>query len=515
MATSTHTRRDRYWLSTLPAISQQTTSALSRSAAVLALLAMVPGIVNFTAFDLLRPTIAQSLGVSPADVSWAVLFGNAGVPLGLLVGVEMMRRVPFRRLTFTALGLLALGALCGALAPNLAMLIFAHTTQGFASGMAASAVAMWLLARAVPNRVPTTVVVLGIGLFGAAALGPMVGGVVEHEGTWRGLLIIEALLAAAALVPARVIASTRSADRQAGFALPTLVLAAVGVTLLFIGIGELSWHHWTRPEIQVPAFIGAAALVAVIVGEWVSRGPLASVRHTGVALLGCLGAFGFGGLVAAVLQFLQDVRALGAQDAGWLFWPAPITALLALILVGRVFTRPRWVVALATFGVLLLALAGWQLIFATEYTSDGSVLQMTALLGAGMGLSVAPAILVAVLSVPRTLTARALALMAFLPYVLFAASGPVLTYAATVRQTVHYGNLLWEKGWTVAVGVAANLSAATTDGTSKNVEGLLTRSLMLGINDAAVVLVLLIVLGAAASAVLVRAGTPASARRPR
>jgi len=163
--------------------------------------------------------------------------------------------------------------------------------------------------------------------------------------------------------------------------------------------------------------------------------------------------------------------------------------------------------------MLLLAIAGWQLMWATEHTGDGSVLQMTALLGAGAGLSVAPAILLGVLSVPKSLTARALALMTFLPYVLLAASGPLVTYAATVRQTVHSVNLLWEKGWNAAVGAAAGASSAQTDVTSQQLQALQTRGLMLGINDAAVVVVLVIILGAAVSTVLVCVGRRTSTRR--
>jgi hypothetical protein len=87
----------------------------------------------------------------------------------------------------------------------------------------------------------------------------------------------------------------------------------------------------------------------------------------------------------------------------------------------------------------------------------------------------------------------------------------VFTYAATIRQTVHYTNLLWERGWGVAISAASGTSSVGAQATvaSDKLQVLLTKSLMLGINDAAVVLVLVLVLGAAASAVLVRAGTRA------
>jgi hypothetical protein len=83
-----------------------------------------------------------------------------------------------------------------------------------------------------------------------------------------------------------------------------------------------------------------------------------------------------------------------------------------------------------------------------------------------------------------------------MPYVLMAASGPVLTYTSTIRQTIHYTNLQWEEGWKFAMG--------GTNSTSVAANALVARALMLGINDAALVLVFAAVLGAAFTAVLLR-----------
>jgi hypothetical protein len=341
--------------------------------------------------------------------------------------------------------------------------------------------------------------VLGVGLFGAVTLGAPIGGMVEQTGAWREFLVLEALVAVFAIIPARAAVADAALIQTARIGAATPLLATGGLAALFIGIAELSWYHWTRPEVQTPLVLGAAALVALVVGEWVRGGPLATLRHAALAKIACVGALVFGGLVGLLLEFLQHVRGLGALDAGMLLWPAPLAACLGLVCVGLVFSRPRWITLLVACGVLLLGVAAWQLATFTEYTGDSTVMQMAAMLGLGASISVSPAMLVGGLSVRKELLGRGLALVTFMPYVLLAASAPVLTYFSTVRQTVHYTNLQWEQGWKFAI--------SGTDSAGPSAKAVLTRALVLGINDAALILMLVAVLGLVVAAVLLRAGS--------
>jgi MFS family permease len=474
---------------------------------LLALAAMTPGLINFTALDLARSTIGESLGVSADEASWATLLGNAALPLGMLVAANLIGYVPLRRLVLTGLGLAAIGALCGAVAANLPMLVLVHAVQGFACGLVGSAVVLSLVMASSSNRLAITVTVLGIGLFGAVTLGPPIGGVVQQTGAWRELLVLEALVALCAVIPARATVPTATLLQNGRVHIATLFLAAAGLAALFIGIAELSWYHWTRSEVQAPIVLGAAALLALMVGEWARGGPLATVRSSGMAVISSGAAFVFGGLVGLLLEFLLQVRGLGAQDAGMLLWPSAVAAFLGMVWVGVLFSRPRWMMLLAGCGVLLLALAAWQLASFTEYTGDSSVMLVAALLGLGASLSVSPPMLVGALSVPKELVGRALALATFMPYVLLAASAPILTYVSSIRQIIHYSNLQWQEGWKFAM--------SGTDSTSVAAGALATRALALGINDAALVLVLAALLGVAVMAVLLRRSTRGSRRTRR
>jgi hypothetical protein len=189
---------------------------------------------------------------------------------------------------------------------------------------------------------------------------------VEQPGTWRVLFGVNTIvgLAAVPLAPVRRAQATRPNPR-ASFDVAALVLPAGGLTLLFIGIGELSWRVLATPEVEVPALVGLGALLALLAAEWVQRDPLLTVRYLarpkviGAASLSWVAAFAFGGLFGVVLQFLLQIRGLGAQDGGFLLWPAPVGPLLGSVLVGVVFRNPRVVMGVALSGVPLIGVAAW------------------------------------------------------------------------------------------------------------------------------------------------------------
>jgi len=476
---------------------------------LLAILAITPGLINFTAFEMLSPTIANDLGVTRAESNWVTLLGNAAVAFGFLAAVGMCRQTSLRQLTLAALGMLILASLCAAVAPNLTLLIASHALQGFATGLLSSALVLLLLEQGSPVRLPVTLTVLGTALFGAITLGPLVGGLVEHGSAWRALMagdMVVALLAfvvAWAVVPAQP-ALTRSLD----ISILTLLLGALGLALVFHAVGQLSWYAWTRPQVQVPAVLGVAILLAVLAAEWGRWGVLGRSSLIGAATISCVAGFAFAGLLAITVDFLLRVRDLGAQDAGLLTWPAPAAALLGMAIVGLVCTRRRVILAVGVCGVLLLALAAWLLTHVSAFTGNPEVLRIAVLLGLGTSLSIGPLLCLTAYAVPGEALGRAVALVAVLPYVMMAAAGQVLMYAAGVRQTAHYGNLLWEQGVSTYIGAAGTLPQASTgaQGATSSTTAMLNSALVLGINDVAAAMVLIIVVGAAVALLLLRIG---------
>ena len=166
---------------------------------LLVVIAMCPGQINSAALGQLTPTIAQSLGVSPTDVTWVTLLGNAATPLGYLIAADLTQRFVARRLALVALGLLVVGSLGCALAPNLSVLLAAHIAQSFAAGLLLVTIVAPLLTGFPASRMPLSIAILVLGLFGAGTLGPLLGGLVERMETWRLLFAVNAFLSLVAI----------------------------------------------------------------------------------------------------------------------------------------------------------------------------------------------------------------------------------------------------------------------------------------------------------------------------
>jgi MFS family permease len=421
--------------------------------AALVLLALCPGLINSTALGLLSPTIAASLGTSPTDVSWVALLGNAAYPLGALLAADLTQRFPTRRLFLAGLGLFTASSLACAAAPDLSLLIAARILQGFAGGLL-SIVAIPPLVLGYPaRRLPISIVLLVMGLFGAATLGPIVGGVVEQTETWRWLFVLNGVLGCLAFLLARVVlAPTPAPNPGLRLDLPALLLACCGIALLFYGIGELNYHNWDAATVYGPVALGVGALVALIAVEYVQGEPLMPVRYLAHPLpisgaaISCIGAVAFYGLFSVLPAFLEAVRGLGAQDTGFHLWATVLGAVAGAVVVG-VFFLTRWLPLLAAGSLFLLALAALLLTGLTTTTGDGTISLVAGLLGLGAALSIVPGLFLAALNMPSAaLVGRSLALVTLLRYALQYAAGPALIHAIGTQTSIHYADLAAEVG---------------------------------------------------------------------
>jgi MFS family permease len=493
---------------------------------LLVVIAMCPGQINSSALGPLSPTIAQSLGVSPTDLTWVTLLGSAATPLGYLIAADLTQRFVARHLALVALGLLVVGSLGCALAPNLPVLLAAHIIQGFAAGLLIVTIIGVPLTGFPASRMPITMAILVLGLFGAGTLGPLVGGLVERMETWRLLFAVNAFLSLVAIPLAlAVLAEQPAPDPRAPVDVAALLLAVSGMVLLFIGVGQLSWHDWGTPQVEVPFVLGVGALLALIVVEWVQPAPLLTVhylvrpRPAAGAVMSWVGVIGYGGLFGLLPQFLEHIRGLGAQDTGLLLWPTTAAAVVGAGLVGLLFTT-RWFTALPLGGLFLLAVGAWLLTGLTAFTGDGSIMLVAAVLGVGASVTVTPAMLVAALSAPRQLTRRTLALITLLRYAMQTSVGPFVGYFIGTKTAIHYAHLAEQ----VTVGSSSGMflqestqslmvhgytqGQAHALAVQNIIQELTLQGRVLGMNDAAGLLLLVVVLGAAMAVLILLMGRP-------
>ena len=215
------------------------------------------------------------------------------------------------------------GSVLAAAAPSAPLFVLGRTLQGAATGLMLVAALPPLVTRFGTGRLPLTVAIVNIGLFGATALGPVIGGVVAQAGAWRLLFWIVAALGALGVVVAWLgYPRFDPPNPDLPFDRSAIGLAVAATFLPFFATSILAGTSFTSPVFLVPFVVGLGALVALVVVEYRKREPLMPVKalSTQLPVTGTLVAMIAGAVVVTTLQlvqtFLSDVAKEGRPPPG-------------------------------------------------------------------------------------------------------------------------------------------------------------------------------------------------------
>src|ERR1700761_6021023 len=168
--------------------------------AAMVTLALIPYLALSAAIDPLVPIITSELHISTQTMSLSSGLGNAAYAVGTVLAVQFAQHLPQRRMLIGYAFLLVVGSILAASAQDAGMYIAGHIIQGLCTSM--------LLIAAVPplaigfprDKLRMTAVIMNMCIFGAVALGPLIGGVQAGAHAWRPLFWIVAGVAALAFV---------------------------------------------------------------------------------------------------------------------------------------------------------------------------------------------------------------------------------------------------------------------------------------------------------------------------
>ena len=383
---------------------------------LLVVLTLFPGLINTSAISLAAPVIGGDLRVAP-DVAEALpLMSDAALAFGCVLAAEMTRRLEGRTLYFWLMGFSLATSLASASAPAFPVLLLAHVVHGLVAGMLFIVVLPPLLTTFGSAKIAATATFLVPALFGAATLGPLVGGLVAAPGTWRLIFAAEVVVAFVALVLSPQILSRRPPpaadepiDRYA------LLTSALGSLLIYFGVGNLAGNDWRSPLAGGPVGAGILTYVALLIGEARKAQPLVPVRKlaTSLALVGTVatvvGSATFSALSQCFILTLLRIDGFDARATGLALWPEFFAALVSGFLFGRMVTT-KWVSLSGAIGLVFIALATLLARFLAPVTAS-DVGWLSAIAAFGAGLSVSPGLFVVTLSFERALVGRAIALL--------------------------------------------------------------------------------------------------------
>ncbi|MDQ2814576.1 MAG: multidrug efflux MFS transporter [Actinomycetota bacterium] len=266
----------------------------------------------------------------------------------------------------------AASAACG-LASSLGELVAFRIVQGVGGGMLAP-VGLAMLFRAFPpaERIKASAV-LTVPTTLAPALGPVVGGLLVTEESWRWVFYVNVPIGIAAFTFGAIFLQESAPPRPGRFDLAGFLCSGLGLGLAMYGISEGPGLGWGQPQVFATIAAGVLLLAAMVVVELRSAAPMVDLRLLGNRLFRAgngvivLTSIAFLGTLYAISLYYQDGRGLSALGSGLSTFPEAFGVMGGAQLASRVLyprLGPRRHISIGLIGTAasigLLALLGPQ-----------------------------------------------------------------------------------------------------------------------------------------------------------
>ena len=329
--------------------------------AVAVMFATFMEVLDTTVVNVSLPHIAGSLSVSTDEAAWALtsyLVANAIIlPMTGWIASYFGRK---RTLLAAVFGFTAASFLCG-LATSLPMLIFFRVVQGATGGALQPLSQAVMLEAFPPSDRGKAMAFWGLGIVVAPMLGPVIGGYLTDNFSWRWVFYINLPVGLASVIMTRLfIFDPPYIGRQKrGIDYWGIGMLALGVGALQVVLDKGQEDDWFAANwIVVASVISLAALILFVVHELHTREPVVHLRvfknrtyAAGVFLMTMLGFVLYGSLLLLPI-FLQTMLGYPALNAGIAMAPRGLGSFLMMPLVGTVMGRfdPRKVLAVGLIG---------------------------------------------------------------------------------------------------------------------------------------------------------------------
>ncbi|MFE1311209.1 MFS transporter [Streptomyces sp. NPDC058755] len=287
------------------------------------------------------PDMAGALHTSLSDLQW-VVDGYALALAALLLGVGAAADVLGRRRVHVAgVVLFAVASLLCGLASGPGLLVAARALQGVGAA-AMFATTLPLLGSVYQGqRRSVALGVWGAVSGGAAAVGPVLGGLLTEGPGWRWIFFVNLPVSVVAVwLTLRVVPESRGPRGMQVDWAGTAAFAgfAGGVTYAVVRAGE---DGWTAPAALTAFGCAALALVVFVLVERRSAHPLLDLGLLrGPAFVGVMaGAFAFNGVAFGVTPYvsiwMQTLLGMSPVRGGLTLLPLTVAAMIVAVLVGK------------------------------------------------------------------------------------------------------------------------------------------------------------------------------------
>jgi len=317
-----------------------------RRLSIVVILGAVMSILDTTIVNVAIDTLSKDFHTSLSTIQWVITGYLLALAIVIPISGWTVERFGAKRMWMISLVLFTVGStLCG-LSWSSGSLIFFRVLQGLGGGLIMP-VGQTILARAAgPQRMGRVMSILGVPTLLAPILGPVLGGLIVDNASWRWIFFVNVPIGIIALVlSARFLVHDPTHD-AGRFDFVGMALLSPGLTALVYGLSEAGGGSgFGSTRVIVSLVIGAVLVLAFVLHALRIDRPLLDMRlfrDRGFSMANVTifvtGAALYAGMFLLPLYY-QIVRGESALVAGLLMAPQGIGAMLVMPLGGRLTDR--------------------------------------------------------------------------------------------------------------------------------------------------------------------------------
>ena len=361
-----------------------------------------------TVVNVALPSIQRSFDASLSSLEWTINAYSLSFAVLLVTGGRLGDIFGRRKVFLIGVVVFAAASATIGFAPTEGWLVASRAVQGLGA-----ALMMPGTLSIITNTFPPAERGKAIGTWAgvsaiALALGPLLGGWLTEDVSWRAIFFINipvAVIAVAVTLFAAHESRDETATREVDF--PGIAALTVGLTALVLALVEGNAWGWGSASILALLALAVIGLVGFGLIERRSRAPIVdfdffrSRSFVGANVVAFAISFGMFAVFFFLALYMQNILDYSPLETGVRFLPSTLVIMVAGPLAGRLADRvgPRTplVIGLALVTVSL----AWQSRIEVD-TSFGFLVVPFILLGLGMGFTMSPMSTAAMNAVDRT-----------------------------------------------------------------------------------------------------------------
>jgi MFS transporter, DHA2 family, multidrug resistance protein len=305
-------------------------------------------VLDTTVVNVALPHMAGSLSASVEEATWALTSYLAANAVILPITGWLANFIGRKRLLIVSVTSFTTASLMCGLAPSLAFMVVFRILQGLSGGVMQPLSQAVLLESFPPAERGKAMGFWGIGIVAAPILGPVMGGWMTENWSWRWVFYINLPVGVIAVLMISLFIFDPPYIRRGSARIDYwgIGLLAVGIGALQIGLDRGQEHDWFSSRLVTFLLITAAvSLLVMLARELTARQPVVDLRvfrnrtySTGVVLITLMGAVLYGNLVLLPIM-LQTVMGYTAYSAGIVMAPRGLGTLITMPVVGLLIGR--------------------------------------------------------------------------------------------------------------------------------------------------------------------------------